>query len=58
MKRIKFVYIYFLFLLYFIGGYFIKLPFIDKGIYEKIYKYLGIMLIPALLFLFYMALYF
>ena len=50
MKRIKFVYIYFLFLLYFIGGYFIKLPFIDKGIYEKIYKYLGIMLIPALLF--------
>ena len=50
MKRIKFVYIYFLFLLYFIGGYFIKLPFIDKGIYEKIYKYLGIMLVPTLLF--------
>ena len=50
MKRIKFVHIYFLFLLYFIGGYFLKLPFIYKGIYEKIYKYLGIMLIPALLF--------
>ena len=50
MKRIKFVHIYFLFLLYFIGGYFLKLPFIYKGIYEKIYKYLGIMLIPTLLF--------
>ena len=50
MKRIKFVYIYFLFLLYFIGGYFLKLPFIYKGIYEKIYRYLGIMLIPTLLF--------
>lgn len=50
MKRIKFVYIYFLFLLYSIGGYFIELPFIDRGIYEKIYKYLGIMLIPTLLF--------
>ena len=50
MKRIKFVHIYFLFLLYFIGGYFLKLPFIYKGIYEKIYRYLGIMLIPTLLF--------
>ncbi|MCY7007381.1 hypothetical protein OCK72_01790 [Fusobacterium simiae] len=50
MKRIKFVYIYFLFLLYLIGGYFVNVPFIDKGIYETIYKYLGIMLIPTLLF--------
>ena len=50
MKRIKFVYIYFLFLFYLIGGYFINLPFINRGIYEKIYKYLGIMLIPTLLF--------
>ena len=50
MKRIKYVYFYFLFLLYFIGGYFLKLPFIYKGIYEKIYRYLGIMLIPTLLF--------
>ena len=50
MKRIKFVYIYFLFLFYLIGGYFINVPFINRGIYEKIYKYLGIMLIPTLLF--------
>ena len=50
MKRIKFVYIYFLFLFYLIGGYFVNLPFINRGIYEKIYKYLGIMLIPTLLF--------
>ena len=50
MKRIKFVYIYFLFLFYLIGGYFINLPFINRGIYDKIYKYLGIMLIPTLLF--------
>ena len=50
MKRIKFVYIYFLFLFYLIGGYFVNLPFINKGIYDKIYKYLGIMLIPTLLF--------
>nr|WP_314386806.1 hypothetical protein [uncultured Fusobacterium sp.] len=50
MKRIKFVYIYFLFLFYLIGGYFVNLPFINRGIYDKIYKYLGIMLIPTLLF--------
>ena len=50
MKRIKFVYIYFLFLFYLIGGYFINVPFINRGIYEKIYKYLGIILIPTLLF--------
>ena len=50
MKRIKFVYIYFLFLFYLIGGYFINLPFINREIYEKIYKYLGIMLVPTLLF--------
>ncbi|MHB9313864.1 hypothetical protein ACW0TP_03520 [Fusobacterium polymorphum] len=50
MKRIKFVYIYFLFLFYSIGGYFVNLPFINRGIYDKIYKYLGIMLIPTLLF--------
>ncbi|QQS86951.1 hypothetical protein KST17_04180 [Fusobacterium canifelinum] len=50
MKRIKFVYVYFLFLFYLIGGYFVNLPFINKGIYDKIYKYLGIMLIPTLLF--------
>ena len=50
MKRIKFVYIYFLFLFYLIGGYFVNLPFINREIYEKIYKYLGIMLIPTLLF--------
>ena len=50
MKRIKFVYIYFLFLFYLIGGYFVNVPFINRGIYEKIYKYLGIMLIPTLLF--------
>ena len=50
MKRIKFVYIYFLFLIYLIGGYFVNLPFINRGIYDKIYKYLGIMLIPILLF--------
>ena len=50
MKRIKFVYIYFLFLFYLIGGHFINLPFINRGIYDKIYKYLGIMLIPTLLF--------
>ncbi len=50
MKRIKFVYIYFLFLFYLIGGYFVNLPFINRGMYEKIYKYLGIMLIPTLLF--------
>lgn len=50
MKRIKFVYIYFLFLLYLIGGYFINVPFINRGIYEEIHKYLGIMLVPTLLF--------
>jgi len=50
LKRIKFVYIYFLFLFYLIGGYFINLPFINREIYEKIYKYLGIMLVPTLLF--------
>ncbi|XTB48978.1 hypothetical protein KST23_01430 [Fusobacterium nucleatum] len=50
MKRIKFVHIYFLFLLYFIGGYFFNIPFIDKGIYSKIYNYLGILLFPTLLF--------
>ena len=50
MKRIKFVYIYFLFLFYLIGGYFVNLPFINRGIYDKIYQYLGIMLIPTLLF--------
>ncbi|RRD28700.1 hypothetical protein [Fusobacterium canifelinum] len=50
MKRIKFVYVYFLFLFYLIGGYFVNLPFINKGIYDKIYKYLGIILIPTLLF--------
>jgi len=50
LKRIKFVYIYFLFLFYLIGGYFVNLPFINRGIYDKIYKYLGIMLIPTLLF--------
>ena len=50
MKRIKFVYIYFLFLFYLIGGYFVNVPFINRGIYDKIYKYLGIMLIPTLLF--------
>ena len=50
MKRIKFVYIYFLFLFYLIGDYFVNLPFINRGIYDKIYKYLGIMLIPTLLF--------
>ena len=50
MKRIKFVYIYFLFLFYLIGGYFVNLPSINRGIYDKIYKYLGIMLIPTLLF--------
>ena len=50
MKRIKFVYIYFLFLFYLIGGHFINLPFINREIYEKIYKYLGIMLVPTLLF--------
>ena len=50
MKRTNLVYIYFLFLFYLIGGYFVNLPFINRGIYDKIYKYLGIMLIPTLLF--------
>lgn len=50
MKRIKFVYFYFLFLLYLIGGYFINIPFISKGMYETIYRYLGIILVPTLLF--------
>lgn len=50
MKRIKFVYIYFLFLFYLIGGYFVNFFFINRGIYEKIYKYLGIMLILIFFF--------
>ena len=50
MKRIKFVHIYFLFLFYLIGGYFFNLPFIDRGIYEAVYKYLGIFIFPTLLF--------
>ena len=51
MKRIKYVYFYFLFLLYLIVGFFGYVPLISKGIYENLYNYMGLMLIPALLFL-------
>ena len=50
MKRIKYVYFYFLFLLYLIVGFFGDVPFISKGIYENLYNYMGLMLIPTLLF--------
>ena len=50
MKRIKYVYFYFLFLLYLIVGFFGDVPFISKGIYENLYNYVGLMLIPTLLF--------
>ena len=50
MKRIKYVYFYFLFLLYLIVGFFGDVPLIKKGIYENLYNYMGLMLIPTLLF--------
>ena len=51
MKRIKYVYFYFLFLLYLIAGFFRDVPFIKKEIYENLYNYMGLMLIPTLVFL-------
>ena len=50
MKRIKYVYFYFLFLLYLIVGFFGDVPLIKKGIYENLYNYMGLMLIPTLFF--------
>lgn len=50
MKRIKYVYFYFLFLLYLIAGFFRDVPLIKKEIYENLYNYMGLMLIPTLLF--------
>lgn len=50
MKRIKYVYFYFLFLLYLIVGFFGDVPLINKRIYENLYNYMGLMLIPTLLF--------
>ena len=50
MKRIKYVYFYFLFLLYLIVGFFGDVPLIKKGIYENLYNYMGFMLIPTLFF--------
>lgn len=48
MKRIK--YLYFLFLLYLVAGFFRELPFISKKIYEILYNYMGLMLIPTTIF--------
>ena len=58
MKRIKYVYFYFLFLLYLIAGFFRDVPLIKKKIYENLYNYMGLMLIPTLLLLIFYGLIF
>lgn len=50
MKRVKFIYIYFLILILLVVGYFFTNPLTKIGIYEKIDQYMGIMIIPTLLF--------
>lgn len=51
MKKLKVVYIYFLFLFLICLGYFIENSIKNTGIYEKIDEYFGITIFPALLFL-------
>lgn len=50
MKKIKFVYFYFVILLFVVLGYFINSPLRKIGIYNKLDQYFGVTLFPTLLF--------
>lgn len=51
MKKVKFVYFYFIVLFLITLGYFIDNPFKEIGIYNKLDEYFGLTLFPTLLFL-------
>ena len=50
MRRVKFVGIYFLLLVFLILGYFVNNPLSKTGVYEKVNQYIGIVILPTLLF--------